>query len=40
MRERCVDAHEVELEPLPLKEEDVLAGRPAAAARTLGDLVP
>jgi uncharacterized protein len=36
--ERRVNAHELELDPLPLKEEDILAGRPAAAARTLGDL--
>ncbi|MET9846456.1 cupin domain-containing protein [Streptomyces ossamyceticus] len=36
--ERRVNAHEVELDPLPLKEEDILAGRPAAAVRTLGDL--
>nr|WSZ20939.1 cupin domain-containing protein [Streptomyces canus] len=35
--DRCVNAHEVELEQLPLEEHDILAGRPAAAAKTLGE---
>ena len=33
--DRCLNAHEVELTPLPLKANDILAGRPAAAVRTL-----
>ncbi|MDX3866434.1 cupin domain-containing protein [Streptomyces europaeiscabiei] len=36
--DRCVNAHEIELTPLPLKEDDILAGRPVATARTLGEL--
>ncbi|WP_055523938.1 cupin domain-containing protein [Streptomyces graminilatus] len=36
--DRCVDAHEIELTPLPLEADDILAGRPVAAARTLGEL--
>ncbi len=35
--DRCVNAHEVELDQLPLEEHDILAGRPAAAAKTLGE---
>lgn len=36
--DRWVNAHEVELTPLPLEEGDILAGRPVAAARTLGEV--
>ncbi|MFF5359675.1 cupin domain-containing protein [Streptomyces scabiei] len=35
--DRCVNAHEVELNPLPLLEHDILAGRPMAAAKILGE---
>ncbi|MDX3588813.1 MULTISPECIES: cupin domain-containing protein [Streptomyces] len=35
--DRCVNAHEVVLAPLPLDEHDVLAGSPVAAAKTLGE---
>ncbi|MEV3914678.1 cupin domain-containing protein [Streptomyces canus] len=35
--DRCVNAHEVELDPLALEEHDILAGRPAATAKTLAE---
>ncbi|MGA6227803.1 cupin domain-containing protein, partial [Streptomyces umbrinus] len=35
--DRCVDAHGVEVDPLPMAEHDILAGRPVAAAKTLGE---
>lgn len=35
--DRYVNAHKVELDPLPLEKQDILAGRPVAAARTLGE---
>ncbi|MER6557144.1 hypothetical protein ABT300_05140 [Streptomyces sp. NPDC001027] len=34
---RCVNAHEVELDPLPSEAHDILVGRPVAAAKTLGE---
>ncbi|MGJ5828196.1 cupin domain-containing protein [Streptomyces ossamyceticus] len=36
--DRLVNAHEVELDPLPLEAHDILVGRPVAAAKTLGEL--
>ncbi|MFC4508089.1 MULTISPECIES: cupin domain-containing protein [Streptomyces] len=35
--DRCVNLHEAELDPLPLEENDILAGRPAAAVKALGE---
>ncbi|MEU9918577.1 hypothetical protein [Streptomyces sp. NPDC051001] len=35
--DRCVNAHEVELNPLPPEEHDILAGCPVAAAKPLGE---
>ncbi|MDX3636719.1 cupin domain-containing protein [Streptomyces europaeiscabiei] len=35
--DRCVNAHEVELDPLPLEEHHILAGCPVAATKNLGD---
>jgi uncharacterized cupin superfamily protein len=35
--DRCVNAHEVELDPLPLEADGILAGRPVAAGKTLGE---
>lgn len=35
--DRCVNLHEVELDPMSLEEDDILVGRPAAAVKALGD---
>ena len=35
--ERCINVHEVELDPLPLEEEDILVGCPTAALKALGE---
>ncbi|WP_328694296.1 cupin domain-containing protein [Streptomyces phaeochromogenes] len=36
--DRHINAYEAELTPLPLDEEDILAGRPVAAVRSLGEV--